>query len=71
MIVDGLRVCYLSRFFEEVSVFFTEGFVKGIKEAVMLSASSEIASLRSMQRREDHLKHMGEVKWKWKVRLSL
>ena len=40
MLVDGLRICFLSRFFEEVSTFITEGCVKGIREAVALSASS-------------------------------
>ena len=37
LILNGLRMCFLSRFFEEVFSFFTEGCLEGIKEAIETS----------------------------------
>ena len=40
VLLDGLRMCYLSRFLQEVQMFLTEGCIKGIEEAIEQSYST-------------------------------
>jgi hypothetical protein len=39
--LEGMRLCLLSRFFEELSVFISDGFIAGITRAVSVTSKAK------------------------------